>query len=231
MKKLGVIGGMGPLATADFYSKLIKMTKIEKESDHIHIYIDSNTEIPDRTKYIIGHGKDPRPALKLSLAKLEEMGSQVIAMPCNTAHYFYEDLNQVCNVKFINMIDETAHYVKKQSTSKSIGLLATKGTYISRIYEEKCEAYGLQIVTPPDELQEIVMNLIYGIKRESSNIDTLRISKVLDFFSDKEIDIIILGCTELPVAMEMIGIERNWIDPTLILARACIKAVGGKVKS
>ncbi len=97
---LGILGGMGPLATCEFFKKIIELTPAEKDQDHLHIIIDNNTNIPDRTEYILGKGKDPRIELIRSAIRLESIGADYIAIPCNTAHYFYDDIVKYTKVKY-----------------------------------------------------------------------------------------------------------------------------------
>lgn len=226
MKIAGILGGMGPLATMDLSNKIIKYTDAEKDSDHVHILIDNNTEIPDRTAYILGEGKNPEKYLIDSALKLEAMGADFIVMPCNTAHYFYENVKGTVKIPFINMIDEIA---KELKGTKKVGLLATKGTYYSNIYENIFNKYGIEVAVPPVDLQEIVMELIYKVKNGNSNINEIPIDSVIEYFYKLGIDNIILGCTELPVAFEKMKIKGNFLDPTKILAISTIKLVGKKV--
>lgn len=226
MKIAGILGGMGPLATMDLSNKIIKYTDAEKDSDHVHILIDNNTEIPDRTAYILGKGENPVKYLIDSALRLEAMGADFIVMPCNTAHYFYEHIKKSVKIPFINMIDEIAKELKE---TKKVGLLATKGTYYSNIYENIFKKYGIEVAVPPIDLQETVMELIYKVKDGNSNINEVPINSVVEYFSKLGIDNIILGCTELPVAFEKMEIEGNFLDPTKILAISTIKLVGKKV--
>lgn len=226
MKIAGILGGMGPLATMDLSNKIIKYTDAEKDSDHVHILIDNNTEIPDRTAYILGKGENPVKYLIDSALRLEAMGADFIVMPCNTAHYFYEHIKKSVKIPFINMIDEIA---KELKGTEKVGLLATKGTYYSNIYENIFKKYEIEVAVPPIDLQETVMELIYKVKDGNSNINEVPINSVVEYFSKLGIDNIILGCTELPVAFEKMEIEGNFLDPTKILAISTIKLVGKKV--
>ena len=129
---LGIMGGMGPAATCDLFRKIIDYTDATKDQEHLHIIIDNNTQIPDRTSYIIGSGEDPRMEMIRSIIKLETMGVDYIAIPCNTAHYFYDDLTKYSKVKILNMIYETAVFLKNtKPDNKDYLLLATQGTYMS----------------------------------------------------------------------------------------------------
>jgi aspartate racemase len=227
MKIAGVLGGMGPLATIDLLNKIVRYTDAKKDSDHVHTLVDSYTDIPDRTAYILGEGENPEKYLIDSALKLEAMGASFIVMPCNTAHYFYEKVCRAVKIPFINMIDEVA---KELDGVKKVGLLATKGTYKGYIYETIFNRYGIEVEVPPIDLQEIVNNLIYNLKEGKGNLNEIPIDKVLDYFSDLGIEKIILGCTELPVAFEKLKIEGKFLDPTKILAVSTIKLMGKKLK-
>ena len=227
MKIVGVLGGMGPLATVDLLNKIIKYTDAKKDSDHIHTLVDNNTEIPDRTAYILKEGKDPIDHLIDSALKLEAMGASFIVMPCNTAHYFYEKICKSIKIPFINMIDEVA---KELNDVKKVALLSTKGTYKGKIYENILNKYGIEVAIPPVEMQEIINKLIYSLKEGDENLDKIPIKDVLDYFSNLGIKKIILGCTELPVAFEKLKIKGTFIDPTKILALSAIKHSGKNLK-
>ena len=108
---IGIIGGMGPLATCDLMNKIIRFTDAQKDQDHIRICVDSNTNIPDRTTAILHHGKTPVPELVKSALRLEAMGAQLLIMSCNTAHYFYNDVIPYLDVPFMSMIEETVKYL------------------------------------------------------------------------------------------------------------------------
>ena len=126
---LGIMGGMGPRSTCYLFQKIIELTDARTDKDHLHIIIDNNTKIPDRTDYILGKGKDPRIEMIRSAIKLETMGIDYIGIPCNTAHYFYDDIVKYTNVKTIHMIKETAIFLKKANPNKKdYLLLSTKGT-------------------------------------------------------------------------------------------------------
>ena len=134
-KTIGIIGGMGPMATVDLYRKIVDYTAASKDSEHIHVYIDSNTDIPDRTEAILHGGKDPVPEMVGSAIRLECMGADFLLIPCNTAHYFYDKICPMVHIPILNMLEETALEVKRQSIA-CVGLLATDGTIESGVYDQ-----------------------------------------------------------------------------------------------
>lgn len=231
MKTLGIIGGMGPLATADFYMKLVLMTDAKQEFEHIHTIIDSDPGIPDRSAFIKTGVNDPTEFLVKSLKRLEESGAQIIAMPCNTAHYFYDTLSANTKLDFINMIDETIkHALSICSSTERIGLLATSGTYDSKIYEVSAIRSGFSLVVPPDHIKQQLMQLIYALKNGKTDQMEILKQEIYDYLDNQNLDAWILGCTELPIILKDAIMKYNMIDSTLILAQASILAVGGKVK-
>ena len=103
-KSIGILGGMGPMATADLFQKIVALTGANGDNEHIRVYIDSNASIPDRTAAILDGGEDPLPAMTDSLRKLEACGADCIIMPCNTAHYFLPRLVEISERPFVSMI-------------------------------------------------------------------------------------------------------------------------------
>ena len=162
-KTVGIFGGMGSESTAHFFSKVIRNTPVKKDQDHLHIIIDNNSNVPDRTLAILGQGESPVEEAQKSIHTLESAGAEIIAIPCNTIHYYYSELQDSTHVPILNTISETASYISDTYPAiRKIGLLATTGTLKSRLYHEAIE--DTEVLTPNDELQEKVMNAIYGEK-------------------------------------------------------------------
>lgn len=224
-KSIGIIGGMGSLATHDLFKKIIDMTDAKSDQEHIHIYVDCNTNIPDRTKAILEGGKDPVPEMVRSGVRLQSMGADVLVMPCNTAHYFYDKITPFFDIPLLNMLMETAKEIKKRKLRK-IGLLASDGTIQSGVYHKALAGIGIDVVTPSSRKQTSVMDIIYnGIKASNRNINISEFYGTMDELFEKGAEVLVLGCTELPVAFEMFHIDRPAIDPTSVLAAAAIRFV------
>ncbi|EGO62481.1 aspartate/glutamate racemase family protein [Acetonema longum] len=225
-KAIGILGGMGAAATCDLFNKIITMTDAKSDQDHIHIFIDCNTNIPDRTKAILGKGEDPVPEIVRSGIRLQSMGANVLVMPCNTAHYFYDRITPFFDVPLLNMLQLTAEAIQKRGI-KRIGLLATDGTLQSGVYHAVLAQAGIEAVIPSLSDQASVMDVIYnGIKGANRNIDLGRFYDTIDGLFARGAEILILGCTELPIAFEIYRIDRPAIDPTTVLAAAAIQFVG-----
>ncbi len=230
MKIIGVIGGMGPLATADLFKKIIAFTQAETDQEHMHVIIDNNTNILDRTAYILGRGESPLEEMKKSVHRLEQAGASVFIMPCNTAHFFYDDLSQTTKGIFLSMLEETAKHLDENYKGKKVGLLATDGTISSKIYEKHLAKYGIEM-TYPKQNQAYVMEFIYeGIKKGNYDIGMERLNLAIDEMAKEGAEIFILGCTEFSSATYIYTFDSRCIDPMDILAKRAILEAGGKVK-
>ena len=227
MKTLGILGGMGPLATADLFYKIINLTQAKCDRDHIHIITDNYCDIPDRSAYILGRGENPIHHMYEAAKKLEDIGADFLVMPCNTAHYFYDELVKKINIPFLNMIEETAIYLREENR---VGLLATEGTYRSRLYEKYLLSHNTTLATPSDDIKKLINTLIYSFKGGEA-ISKTDLHTVLDHFKERDIDKLILGCTELPLIFKDAASDISLIDPTEILAKTAIRYAGKKVVS
>lgn len=231
-KTMGILGGMGPLATADLFRKIVTMTKAGCDNDHIRIYIDDNSAIPDRTAAILSGGKDPVEEMSDSLRKLISCGAQCILMPCNTAHYFLPRLQAQTDVPFISMLEATAKACALQFPGKTAAILATKGTLATGLYEKALLAQDVSYLVPDEEEQDALMRVIYeGVKADADPEDYRKdMETVMNRLSAKGADYFILGCTELPLAAQLLRLPQAMIDPTAELAKAAIQFCGYEVK-
>lgn len=222
---------MGPLATADLFRKIIDVTEAERDQDHIRVLIDSNTNIPDRTKAILYDGADPVPEILKSAHMLEEDGADLLIMPCNTAHYYFETISHSVDIPMLSMIEETARRLSRMNIKKA-GLLATDGTVESQIYSDTFKKYDIETIVPDSKGQNEVMKLIYkGVKAGNWNRDLGGFRKTLTDMRERKSELFVLGCTELPVAFQHYDFGVPVIDPTLELAKCAVYFVGGKIKS
>ncbi|MHB1394758.1 MAG: cysteate racemase [Clostridia bacterium] len=227
---LGIVGGMGPLATVKLLEKIVMLTDAKCDQEHLHILVDNNTLIPDRTSYLIGSGEDPRGYLIHSAKLLCAMGANYLIMPCNTAHYFYSDIVKEINIPFLHMIEETAREIIASSPqSEMVGLLATEGTCKTGVYDDIFRKYGLKIIKPSIEKQRYVSSVIYGIK-ENREIDMDAFHKAVEELEAEGCESFILGCTELSVLHVQHQLQGNFVDPMDIIARSAIRFGGKKVK-
>lgn len=231
-KTLGVIGGMGPLATVKLFEKIVLLTDAQSDQEHLHIIIDNNTLITDRSAYILVGGEDPRSELISSAKKLQDMGADFLIMPCNTAHYFYDEIVDNIEIPFLNMIEETAKYILEHQVGiKNIGLLATEGTYNTKVYDKIFSKYGINIISPSVEKRAYIMELIYNIKKGIHHQNLEHYYDALDELKNQKVDYFIIGCTELSVALHLYNLEGNYIDALDVIAKKAIKFSGAKLKN
>jgi aspartate racemase len=227
-KIVGVIGGMGPEATLDLFYKIIKNTKAERDQDHIHLIIDNHPQIPDRTSFLMGKGENPLPYILKSAKKLENFGVSAICMPCNTAHYFEEDIKNEIKVPFISIVQSVLEEIKENYKEiKNIGLIATKGTIIGKVYENPLKKEGYNLIILENLIDEI-MEIIYSIKGGKIKENSKKFEKILKEYKKVNSEIVIAGCTEIPLILPYIETDLPIIDSTLSLAKKVIKFVKGQ---
>ena len=232
MKKIiGIIGGMGPLATADLFQKITLLTEAETDRDHIRVYIDSNANIPDRTAAILNSGPDPVPEMASALRNLEACGADCVIMPCNTAHNFYDAVASSVSIPVLHMIAITRDALKSRGV-KCAGLLATDGTVQTGIYQRTFEGSGVELLTPDNtENQSAVMDIIYnGVKAGDLTHDATAFRAACEHLLARGAEVLILGCTELPPAFDIYHLDYPNVDPTLELALAAVRAAGCQTK-
>lgn len=230
-RSIGIIGGMGPMATLDLFRKVLEFTDARSDADHIRIYIDCHTGIPDRTNAILSGGESPVPHILESAGKLAAMGADFLLLPCNTSHYFYNEIAAASPVPVMHMIRETTAVLKREGVT-CVGLLATDGTVRARVYQKELERQGIETICPDTDAQCEVMRLIYdGVKAGAADFDTHIIRQELERMHKVGTERIILGCTELPIAFADYGIPtEQTVDPTELLAKAAVAAAGYPVK-
>ncbi len=225
-KTIGVLGGMGPAATADFYQKIIRATPAKADQDHLKVLIYSNPQVPDRTAGIRGEGPDPLPVLIASAQILARGGADLITIPCVTAHHYYDALQQAVPVPILHMIGETVTAVLAGHPNiRRLGLLATTGTLQSRMFERYFEPRGFMLVTPEPEVQaSCVMEAIYAVKR-GDPIETAGrlIRQAAQSLLERGAEAILAGCTEVPLILQDGDVAVPIIDPTWILAQAAVR--------
>lgn len=227
-KTIGIIGGMGPLATADLFEKIVGHTKAACDQEHLHVVIDSNTNIPDRTAALLHGGADPLPELAKSAGRLEKMGADVLIMPCNTAHNYYDGIAAAVSVPVLHMVRLTAQALVERGVKKA-GLLATDGTVRTGIYQKSFAGSGVELLTPDEVGQRAVMEMIYqGVKAGDMAFDAQPARQAMERLLAAGAEVLILGCTELPLAVKLYGIALPAVDPTLELALEAIRFAGGE---
>ncbi len=227
-KTLGIIGGMGPAATCDLMEEIISLTAAEKDQDHIHVIADVNTNIPDRTAAILHGGDDPAPEMIRSAKRLEAAGAEILLLPCNTAHYFYDRVAAAVDVPILHMPRLTAAALREAGV-KQAAVLATDGTVRSGVYESALREASVEPLYPDEADEDVLMRLIYdGVKGRNAPLSAFPVTDVLDRLRARGAEKFVLGCTELPIAFRELGLREDCVDPTRILAFAAVRAAGAE---
>lgn len=229
-KVIGIIGGMGPLATCDLFQKITLHTAASRDQDHPRVCVDSNTAIADRTAALLRGGADPVPEMVKSARRLESIGADFLIMPCNTAHCYYHSIEGSVDIPVLHMIALTRDALKTRGV-RTAGLLATDGTIETGIYQRTFERSGIELLAPEPDGQAAVMNLIYnGVKAGDLTHDAAAFRRVCQALLARGAETLILGCTELPPAFDRYHLDYPATDPTLELALAAIRFAGCEVK-
>lgn len=229
-KILGVLGGMGPMSSVFFYELLTENTDASCDQEHVDMLLSSRATIPDRTDYILGFSdKNPLPIMLEETKRLTDAGCTTIAMTCNTAHYFYEALQESTSVPILNMGRLAVEEIEKRGIKK-VGLLATTGTVRTGIYQTACEEKNIECISPDEEGQKTIMSIIYDQVKAGKKVDMKAFKEVSDQLIYNGAQILILGCTELSVIRRTESLGDEYIDPLLVLARECIVSCDRKLK-
>lgn len=234
-KIIGILGGMGPEATIDLFTKIVKGIKVKKDQEHLRILIDNNPKIPDRTKAIQKKGPSPLPKLVRSAKVLEEAGADFIVIPCVTVHHYYGALQKRARIPILHIIEETMDYIRTRLKGiRKIGLIATTGTIQTGLFQKAFLHTGMDLIlTDPEVQKKYVMEAIYGtdgIKAIGPSEGSRRL--ILDASQtmiQAGAQAIIAGCTEVPLVLKEGDLSVPVIDPILILAKASIRKARGKI--
>ena len=229
-KTLGIVGGMGPMATVFYMELVTKMTKAKEDSEHMDMIVISRPAIPDRTAFLLKKSdRDPLPEINGVCERLVASGAEVIAIPCVTAHCFREALGKGSDARILNAVEEVCLELKAKGISRA-GIMATDGTLGFGLFQDAFVKNGIEPVIPEPEIQKLIMSLIYDDIKAGNKPDAEKYRKVRDFFDSKGAQKIVLGCTELSLLGEN-GIDtEGTVDVMEALARAAIRECGYEVR-
>ena len=224
---LGVLGGMGPLATVDFLAKLIEETRAERDQDHVPVVAYSVPQIPGRPEAILHGGASPLPAMLQGVRTLKRAGATAIAIACNTAHYWYDALQSEGGVPILHIADAACDAISQGAgRPRAIGLIATRGTVHARFFQERLAARGIAcLVSTEEEQAALVEPAILAVKRHAlADAHALAVGACAAL-AQRGAEAIVMGCTEIPPALEYAGhpFSARCVDPTRALARACVR--------
>lgn len=228
-KVIGVLGGLGPWATLDFFEKVLRLTPAQVDQDHLRLIIDNNPKIPDRSPAILGDGEDPTPALVATAQNLQRAGADFLVIPCNTAHFFYERVAAAVSIPVLHIMDEVAAAAREAVPDvRVLGVLATEAAMASRLYHRACGRRGIEVVGPDAAGQQIVNRAIYGVKAGQMGPEVTRgLVRVADHLLAQGAQAVVLGCTELPFVLKPHDLRVPLLDSNLVLARAAVRLAAG----
>ena len=231
-KILGVLGGLGPLATVYFMDLIVKMTEAKKDQEHISMIVLNHAAIPDRTEFILDASKpNPLPMMIEDAKKLQSAGADYVVMPCNTAHFFYEQIQHNLDIPMLNIIEETVKFARDEKNVKKLGILATKGTVSAGSYQRMCEKYGIEWAIPSLQDEQSPMNIIYNKVKAGKEVNISEFLKIIENMKADGCDAVTLGCTELSVINKDFALGRDdVIDSLEVLAKRSIELCGKTVK-
>jgi len=222
-KMIGVLGGMGPEATVELFRRVLSLTPAKRDQDHIHVIVDSNPKIPDRTSAIFDEGESPLRLMVAAAKNLETSGAGCIIVPCNTAHHWLTELRASVSVPVVDMIGETAARVAAyQPSLHTIGLLATSGTLRTGLYQDAFDKEGLRLLVPGEEEEKAVMQAIERIKAGDHSVRG-EVIAVAQHLVERGAEGVIPGCTELSLVVDPSDFSCPLFDPLSILASHAVE--------
>lgn len=231
MDTLGIIGGLGPMATAYLLQLIIEMTDAKTDQEHLDVIIFDRPGTPDRTAHILDPAKpSPLPSMRGTARTLERLGAACLCAPCVTSHYFYRELSASVGVPFLNMVTETAAELKAAGKKKA-GILATTGTVSTGLFQSAFQDCGLEACIPGETGQALVMELIYGEIKAGKPADPEKFRTVSEELYSKGCDSIVLGCTELSLIKKSTPLGHGYLDALEVLAKRCVQACGAPLKA
>jgi aspartate racemase len=229
VQRIGILGGMGPAATADIYQKIIAATPAEKDQEHIPVVIWADPRVPDRPAALAGKGPSPVPALVEGVKKLEEAGASFVIVACNTAHAFFPEVRKQVSIPILNMMEETAEVVAaRRPVIRKVGLLATAAAANAGVYQSAFKSKGIKVVTSDSASQEDVKWVIAQVKAGNRSTEvTTRLLKAATELQKAGAEAVILGCTELPLVLRDGQADLPIIDASEVLAQAAVSRAQG----
>lgn len=226
-RTLGVLGGLGPMSSVYFCELMTQHTLAQRDQDHVNFILSSRADTPDRTAFITGRSEDnPVYVMCSEVQRLIAAGAQIIAIPCNTAHYFYDAISEMATVPVINIIKQTALFCKRNGVGR-VGILATEGTVRSGAYSDIFDLAGIESVVPCESDQEIISHIIYEQIKKGQAPSTEEFMRVANALLERGCERIILGCTELSLLKKQAELDTGvFVDSLEVLAYSAIKLCG-----
>ncbi len=222
---VGVIGGLGPEATLDFFAKVLRATPAERDQDHLHLIINNNPKVPNRNEAVAGTGPSCGPELAKSAQALERAGADLLVMPCNTAHAFAADIREAVQIPLMSLIDETASATRAQHPQlRRVGILATSGCLQAGLYREAFGRVGLETLEPSGAALERFMAALYDVKANRKEAARLVVRELAQNLVEEGAEALVAGCTEVPLVLSAEAVPVPLLESTDVLAHAVVRA-------
>lgn len=229
-KTIGVLGGMGPAATAAFMQRIIDLTDAKDDVDHVPLLVDMNPQIPSRIAAIMDGSESPASTLVRMAQDLEKVGAKALVMPCNTAHYYAKQIEQGTDIPFLNMLTLSAAKLRQDIGPAKIGMLASPLTDDIGIFRDAFAPYDLEVIFPKDA--DHVLSIIRKIKSAglSDEMDW-QLSELGKELQDKGADCLLIGCSEFSLLQNRIKANLPVYDTVDILAAEAIGFSGARLRN
>ena len=221
---VGVLGGLGPEATLDFYAKVLELTPAQRDQEHLHLLIDSNPGVPNRNDAVAGTGPSPGPALAAMAARLEHAGADFLVMVCNAAHAFQAEIKAAVSVPFISLIEETcAATLQAVPGLTTVGVLGSSGCLDTGLYQTAFAERGVTPLVLEGDERDIFMTLLYRIKAGDKSSEVCRVMRALtDSLVARGAQVIVAGCTEVPLVLTADALPCPLVNSTDVLAQRTV---------
>ena len=221
---VGVLGGLGPEATLDFYAKVIALTPAARDQEHLHLIIDSCPQVPNRNEAVAGTGPSPGPALAAMARRLENAGADFLVMACNAAHAFQADIEAAVSVPFVSIIDETVRATMKRCPGvQTVGVLGSSGCLDSRLYQTAFARHGLEVVVPQGAERESFMRLLYRVKAGDKGAAVrAALQNLAESLIAGGAEAVVAGCTEVPLVLAQDALGVVMVDSSAVLAERTV---------
>ncbi|OXJ22615.1 aspartate racemase [Burkholderia sp. HI2714] len=222
MAMVGILGGMGPLATVDFMDKIVRLTMASSDQEHIPLLVANLPHIEDRSNAIINGGADPLPALLDGIDLLNQNGVGLIVIPCNSAHHWYDPMRERSKAPVLHIVQACVAAVPR--TAHRVAVLATGGALVSGFYQQTLVDFDIEPVVPDKSMQLRVAACIREVKAGKLDVAGARLEEVLKTLASQDVCMALMACTEIPLAAQRIAsLPLTLIDSSLELARATVK--------
>jgi len=230
---VGVIGGLGPAATVHFLHRVVQLTEAHRDQDHVDLLVWQHGSIPDRTAFLLGHGESPEPVLVADAVALERAGARFVAIPCNTAVVWVEQMRSAVSIEVLDTVAETVAAAQAAVPGLTrLGVLATDGTLLAGTYTRAARAAGVEVLVPDEAVQREVMAIIYDGVKAGEPVSRSRFDAVVAHLRGRGAEAVALGCTELSVLHGDLGVDDpRVVDSIDALARRVVVRAGATLRA